>query len=625
MIPVLFPANSTQFFSQGLGTLTDVISCVVREERNGAYELEMQYPLDGIHFEEITDRCIIYAIPSPYRDPQPFRIYRITKPLNGIVTIYAQHISYDLSGIPLNPFTANSVSAAMAGLSSNAETDCPFIFWTDKSTKANFTVSVPNSIRSVLGGQEGSVLDVYGGEYEWDGFTVKLYNQRGRDNGVVIRYGKNLIDLKQDRNISDVATGIYPYWKDTEGNLVTCNPKIISAPGTYDFTRVVPVDFSSEWQEAPTPEQLQARAETYVKSNNIGVPKVSITASFAQLEQYEPYTNMALLEKCDLCDTVTVQFEKLGVDAKAEIVSIETDVLLERYNSVEIGEARSTISDTIISQQQEIQKLPTTTAVQQAVSNATDWITNGKGYVVVNKNAAGQATEILVMDTPDIDTAQKVWRWNNGGFGHSKTGYNGPYTTAITQDGHIVADFVDVGTLTANIIKTGVLQSKEGNTYFNLDTGDLIADYKGSQVRLRSAGSSALLLIEQGKEVGSFFIAGAGGENAQSQVNADSYCFGAYNPEGNVYFAYTNSSGETSLRADVVWANSHVVLGQYKIIEVNEKGESVANITNFTSENLTATNLTVSNGTRTNLYWEEITLDDGRKTHVLCGWDEVQS
>ena len=164
MIPVLFPANATTYFTQGLGALTDTISCTVTEELNGEYELEMQYPLDGIHFEEITDRCIIYAIPSPYRDPQPFRIYRITKPLNGIVTIYARHISYDLSGVPLNPFTAASAPAAMAGLSSNAETDCPFTFWTDKSTKANFTVSVPSSIRSVLGGQEGSVLDVYGGE-----------------------------------------------------------------------------------------------------------------------------------------------------------------------------------------------------------------------------------------------------------------------------------------------------------------------------------------------------------------------------------------------------------------------------------------------------------------------------
>lgn len=621
MIPVLFPANSTQFFSQGLGALTDVISCVVREERNGAYELEMQYPLDGIHFEEITDRCIIYAIPSPYRDPQPFRIYRITKPLNGIVTIYAQHISYDLSGIPLNPFTANSVSAAMAGLSSNAETDCPFIFWTDKSTKANFTVSVPSSIRSVLGGQEGSVLDVYGGEYEWDGFTVKLYNQRGRDNGVVIRYGKNLIDLKQDRNISSVTTGIYPYWKDTEGNLVTCNPKIISAPGTYDFTRVVPMDFSSEWQEAPTPEQLQARAETYVKSNNIGIPKVSITASFAQLEQYEPYTNMALLEKCDLCDTVTVQFEKLGVDAKAEIVSIETDVLLERYNSVEIGEARSTMSNTIASQQQEIQKRPTTAAMQQAVSNATAWLTNGKkGYMVAIKDADGNWVEQCSLDTLDITTAKNVWRWNNGGFGHSKTGYNGSYITAITQDGHIVADFIDVGTLTANIIKSGVLQSKEGNTYFNLDTGDLIADYKGSQVCLKSIGSSALLLIDQGKEVGSFLIANPGRDNAISKLNAGVYYIGANNQESEKLLAYLNSEGETIVSSDVVWAYKRVYLGNNTIIYMNEKGESEGDIKNFI-----VTNITASNSTRTNLRWEEVTLKDGRTTYALCGWDEVQN
>lgn len=604
MIPVLFPANATTYFTQGLGALTDTISCTVTEEFNGEYELEMQYPLDGIHFEEITDRCIIYAIPSPYRDPQPFRIYRITKPLNGIVTIYAQHISYDLSGIPLNPFTANSVSAAMAGLSSNAETDCPFIFWTDKSTKANFTVSVPSSIRSVLGGQEGSVLDVYGGEYEWDGFTVKLYNQRGRDNGVVIRYGKNLIDLKQDRNISDVATGIYPYWKDTEVNLVTCNPKIISAPGTYDFTRVVPVDFSSEWQEAPTPEQLQARAETYVKSNNIGVPKVSITASFAQLEQYEPYTNMALLEKCDLCDTVTVQFEKLGVDAKAEIISIETDVLLERYNSVEIGEARSTISDTIISQEREIQKLPTTTAVQQAVNNATNWITNGKGYVVVSKNAAGQATEILIMDTPDITTAKKVWRWNNGGLGYSGTGYNGPYTTAITQDGAIVADFITAGTINAALVKI-----------VNLIVDHVLS--KDSRFSLEIVSSKQRMFDDDYLRYGNFITSFAGESDDPLKS------FGQINLYKGDVDRNGDYSPETAIRAYMNPEGLGIANEKFTVDGAGKASAVTVSANNILSDDINSKKISLLNGARTNLYWEEITLDDGRKTHVLCGWDEA--
>lgn len=488
MKPILFSANAIDFSSLGLGTLTDAISCTVTEERNGMYELEMQYPQTGIHFEAITDRGIIYAIPSPYRGAQPFRIYRITKPMNGIVTVYAQHISYDLSGVPLNPFSAGSVPEAMLGLENNAVVDSPFSFWTDKSTTAAFSVSVPSSTRSVLGGQEGSILDVYGGEYEWDKYTVKLHGQRGQDNGVVIRYGKNLTDIEQDRNISNVATGIYPYWKGSDDTLVTCEPKVVPAPGTYNFTRVVPVDFSGDFDEQPTPQQLQERAESYVKSNKIGVPTVSITASFVQLEQTEEYKDLALLEKCDLCDTVTIQFEALGVDVKAEIVKIETDVLLERYNSVEIGDARTNIADTIAGQQQEIEKRPTTSAMQQAVQNATNWITgNNGGYVIFHRNAAGQPDEILIMDTPDIQTATKVWRWNKSGLGYSSTGYNGPYGLAMTADGSIVADFITTGILTANLIKAGILQSFNGATSINMETG--VASLTGSlATTLQSVG-----------------------------------------------------------------------------------------------------------------------------------------
>lgn len=474
MIPILFPSTATEWTTQGLGALSDAVSCKATEERNGIFELEMQYPMSGVHFSEMQNRCIILAIPSPYRSPQPFRIYRITKPLNGVCTVYAQHISYDLSGVPLNPFTAQSAPAAMAGLQSNAEGDSPFTFWTDKSTTANFSVDVPSSTRSVLGGQTGSILDVYGGEYEWDKYTVKLHGQRGQDNGVVIRYGKNLTDIEQDRNSSNVATGIYPYWKGSDDTLVTCEPKVVPAPGTYDFTRVVPVDFSQDFEEQPTPQQLQERAEQYVQANNIGVPTVSLSVSFVQLEQTEEYKDLALLEKCDLCDTVTVQFERLGVDSKAEIVKIVTDVLLERYESVGIGSIRANIADTITNQQQEIQERPTNTQLQQAVSDATNWITNGKGYVVAVKDSNGNWSEILIMDTPDITTAQKVWRWNGGGFGFSSTGYNGPYTTAITQDGAIVADFITAGTLTANLIKAGVLSSLNGLTTISMETGEAV-------------------------------------------------------------------------------------------------------------------------------------------------------
>lgn len=454
MKPILFPSTATEFKTQGLGVLTDAISCTVTEERNGAFELTMQYPDTGVHFDEITDRCIIYAIPSPYRAPQPFRIYRITRPMDGIIMVYAQHITYDLSGVPLNPFTAINAPDALSKLSLNAAVDSPFTFWTDKATVASFAVSTPSSTRSVLGGSSGSILDVYGGEYEWDGFTVRLYGHRGYDNGVVISYGKNLTDIEQDRNISNVATGIYPYWTNAEGALVTCDPKIVNAPGTYDFTRVVPVDFSNDFETQPTPAQLRARAEKYVEDNKIGIPKTSITASFVQLEQFPEYEDLALLEKCDLCDTVTIRYPQLGVEAKAEIVKIETDVLLERYNSVEIGDVRTNIADTIVGQQQEIKQKPSETYLREAVLALTETILGASGGAVrlLDTNNDGMPDTLYIADDPDPTKARNVWRFNHEGWGASDSGYNGPFSYGATLKNGMVADFITAGTLNADLV-----------------------------------------------------------------------------------------------------------------------------------------------------------------------------
>ena len=496
MKPILFPSTATEFKTQGLGALSDAISCYVTEERNGEYELEMEYPVDGIHFSEIAKRCILLAIPSPYRLPQPFRIYRITKPMNGVCTIYAQHISYDLSKTPLNPFTAANAPAAMNGLSANAAIPSEFTFWTDKTTVANFAVTVPSKTRSVLGGQTGSILDVYGGEYEWDNFAVRLHNQRGNDSGVVIRYGKNLTDLEQDENISNVLTGIYPYWTDADGDLVVCDPKIVNAPGAYDFKAVDPVDFSQDFDEQPTPAQLQARAESYVQANNIGIPVVSISVSFVQLEQTEEYKDLALLEKCDLCDTVTVQFEKLGVNAKAKIVKIVTNVLLERYDSVEIGDARTNIADTISDQQQEIQKRPTSSAVENIASQITAAILGAKGGAVrlLDTNNDGVPDTLYIADNPDPAQAQKVWRFNYEGWGASKNGYNGPFPIAASIEDGLYADFITAGTLNCallNVINL-VAQGVELTGNFRTINGDLSAELWAGVFKLLS-GSTELV------------------------------------------------------------------------------------------------------------------------------------
>ena len=482
MIPILFPPEEQDFTTMGLGPLKEAISCRVQEERNGIYELEMEYPVSGIRYADIQKRCIIYAIPSPYRAEQPFRIYKITKPMDGIITVYAAHISYDLNGIPVNPFTASGIQAAMQGLKDNSAIANPFSFHSDKSTTGTFSVSVPTSCRSCLGGIEGSILDTFRGEFLWDKFYVWLFNQRGQDSGVTIRYRKNLTDLEQEEDVEDLVTGIYPYWADQEGTLVTCNPPIVNAEGDFGFQRIKTVDFSSNFREQPTPTQLQQAAESYISNNDIGKPKVSLKVDFVLLSQMSGYENLEILEKCDLCDTVTVQYEALGVDVTAEVVKIETNVLTERYESIEVGSIRANIAQQIADQQKEIQEKPSSTQMQNAINHTTELITgNQGGYVILRLNEIGQPYEILIMDTTDIQTAQNVWRWNQQGWGHSNSGYNGPYDLGATMDGAIVATLITVGTMLFDRLKGGMLTlggSGNGNGRLEMrDATDLLIGY----------------------------------------------------------------------------------------------------------------------------------------------------
>lgn len=465
MKPVLFAPTATTFETNGLGKLSDAASCTVKETRNGAFELTLKYPVEGIHYAEIQQRSIILAKPNPVDLAQPFRVYRISKPINGLVTVYAYHISYDLTGIPVSPYSAASVQAALAGFSTYAAVTNPFTFWSDMTASGDFTVKAPASVRSLL----ETVLEVYGGEYKYDKYTVRLYQQRGVNRGVTIRYGKNLTDLKQDENCSNVYTGVYAYYSDGNG-IVETSPKVTPAPGTYDYTRVLPLDLKAEFKEAPTAEALKAAAEQYMSDHNIGVPEVSLNVSFVQLEQTQEYKDLALLERVELCDTVTVIFERLGVNATAQVTSTVYNVLIDAYDSVTIGNVRKNVAMTIAEQAQEIAKGPDLTALQAAVIEATELITgNQGGYVVIHSSTGGKTPdEILIMDQPDIESAVQVWRWNKSGLGYSSSGYNGPYGLAMTIDGKINADFITTGGMDAARITAGILQSKDGRFLIDL-------------------------------------------------------------------------------------------------------------------------------------------------------------
>ena len=465
---ILFDQNEEAFTSNGLGALPDATSCIVTEERNGEYEVEMEYPLTGRHFHDIQKRRILCVKPNPYDDFQPFRIYSITKPINGIVTVHAAHLSYDTSGsiVKLFPADAGSASAAMSYLKNFSVPSTPFTFFTNVGKTGTMSVPKPSSIRSLLGGSDGSILDTFGGEYLFDKWNISLLESRGANRGVTIRYGKNMTDLEQEENDTDFYTGVYPFWysESEDGGLVTLstNNGIVNAPGTYDFVKIMPLDLSSEnfskettdsegyttTIEKPTEAELLAAAQKYIADNKIGIPKVSLDVSFVMLAQSEEYKDFARLETVKLCDTVTVEFEKLGVKTTAKCIKTVYNVLTDKYDSIELGEPKSSLAETVSNHGTLIEEASDKSYMERAIQNATDLIMSGKlgGYVTVTKN------EIYIADNKDLDKATKVWRGNSGGLGYSSTGKDGPFGTAITSDGKIVADYITTGNLDCSVL-----------------------------------------------------------------------------------------------------------------------------------------------------------------------------
>lgn len=480
MIPKIYSGATKDFNTNGLGPLSDAVRCEVTEERNGGFELEMEYPISGIHYSDIKNDCIIKANVGDGRLDQLFSVYNISKPIGGIVTIQAEHISYRLTKIPVSPFAANDAQQAMAGLKENSSVENQFSFWTDKNVESVFQVIEPSSIRSNLGGKEGSILDVYGGEYEFDNYNVKLWTNRGIDSGVVVKYGKNLTDLKQEENISNVITGIYPFWKK-EDTIVDLPEKVVMSSNAekFSYPRVIAKDFSQDFEEQPSEEQLRKKANEYVNNGNLGVPSVSITFSFFPLWQTEEYKEYAPIERVRLCDTITVEYEKLGVSAKAKIIKTVWDVINERYINLEIGEAKTNLVDDIINQGNDtLDKINQSQSwMEEYINNATNWLTSANGNIVAIKDSEGRWKELVAIDTDDIVSAQNVLRLNNNGIGFSRTGINGPYRNAWTIDGTLIGDFLAANSVRASQLSVGDFSNYATVTEFNENTM-LPSDFK---------------------------------------------------------------------------------------------------------------------------------------------------
>ena len=477
MIPILFDKSAQTFTTNGIGRLSDAVSCEVEEEGNGKYVCTLTYPVSGSLFDQIEPQSIIYAVPSQGTDPQPFRVEKITKPINGRVIIYANHISYDLSKNVVMPFSveagAGACAEVMVKLKEKAVETCPFDFWTDVNTIASYKQTAPSSIRSRLGGVEGSVLDQFGGQDEWNGYHVKLHRQRGRINtGIVLKYGKNITDLTQEENIAATVTGVVPFWSDIEGDtIVTLPEKAVYSQyaDRYPFKLTEPLDLSMNWEEKPSVESLRLAAQAWIAKSELGVPKVAIDVSFVPLWDTEEYAAVAPLERVGMFDEVTVEFEKLGVKATAKVVRTVYDCLKDRYKEISVGSLRSTLAQTLNDQNaKNIQTITDIgqragTASMDMINKATAWLRNGEGYIMARTDQDGNWTELFAMDTADPTEARDVVRINKNGIGGSTSGIEGPFNVAMLIDGTIVA----------SVIASGILQDRNGNFVLNLDSGTL--------------------------------------------------------------------------------------------------------------------------------------------------------
>lgn len=350
MIPILYKSNETAFVSNGLGRLRDCMTCEVTEERNGIYELDFTYPVDGVNFDLIQPGRIVAVTHDDTGDIQPFDIVSFSKPISGVVTFHAVHISYRLSSMVAWSTGINSLTSAMSLL--NGISGSGFTF------SANFTRNgymaagdgVPRSVRQLLGGIEGSILDTYGGEYLFNRWQVLLLKTRGKARDLTIRYGVNLLDYNEEADYQGTYTSVVPYWTGSDGakQVVARGSRVDSDLTPYNGRRqVVPLDLTDKFESKPTAAQLETAAATYMTANQPNLPAQNITVDFFRLQDTPEYADLASLLTCQICDTINVIFPRYNMQGRFKIVKTVWDVLAEKYTSMELGTLSTSLAEAL--------------------------------------------------------------------------------------------------------------------------------------------------------------------------------------------------------------------------------------------------------------------------------------
>ena len=355
MIPIIYDRNETDFISNGLGRLQDCIEATVCEERNGVYELNFQYPTTGQNYDLIQVGRIVGVTHDDSGDIQPFDIVSYSKPINGVVMFHCQHISYRQSFLTVRGSNINSLASAFTLLKNNATPTNPFTYWTNKTSTGYLSSAdgIPKTVRSMLGGIEGSVLDIYGGEYEWDRFAVKLWDSRGEMRDFTIRYGVNMLDYNEEYDISGTYSSCIPYWTDGTDTVVGDKQTTIGATIT-NRGECIPLDISDRFENKPTKAQVNSMGLSVLKSKNPTLPAQNISVSFVRLQETGEFSQFRSLLRCRLCDTITVIFPDFNSSGQFKIVKTVWNVLNGKYDEMELGELSVSLSEALgISNQSE--------------------------------------------------------------------------------------------------------------------------------------------------------------------------------------------------------------------------------------------------------------------------------
>lgn len=494
MTPILLSNLNTK-----IAFLKDALRCEVTEERNGIYECVLEYPTAGRDFAEISAGRYIKVSPNPTADPQLFKIYSVSKPIMGTVTMNCEHVSYALSRYPIKSIAKEKTTALVAMnrilSAANEHTENAYNFsaeYCDIDTVTNFSAGCC-SARAALGGIDGSVLDCFGGEYEFDNLKIKLHKARGKDNGITIRYGKNMTEMKLTMSVENSYTGLFPYVINDDQYVYLSEIVQHVENKTGIEERILFMDFSSyfENEEEKNEANLRKHVTEYLSNNDINAVDGSMTVSMIDLSKTAHSRLVPSLETVSLCDTVKVINSLMNVTVSMKVIKTVYDSLGEKYVSLELGTPRADFADVIKQTQRtanealrKASEAPDTSALEQKFQDELDDMTKkitgaSGGHVMLNPSKNPQEL-LLLCDSDKLETAQKLYRWNSAGLSFSPNGYNGPYTAAfLGDDGKLIINNVTARSISASLIKAGVITSEDASMLIDLDNGKITTNKDG--------------------------------------------------------------------------------------------------------------------------------------------------